>query len=96
MIEQQKNSRKLPKSDEIYNEHVDCAMLHGVLTTLYTEMFTTKQVESSLRASKSNAVLIAGWGQAFQRHERFDRTFRSTYPWALERLRRPLEVRRRR
>lgn len=53
---------------EIYNlKYVDCAMLHGVLTTLYTEMFTTKQGRVVFYALQNpNALLVAGWGRAFE------------------------------
>lgn len=69
MIEQIEELAKIAEiQTEIYNlEHVDCAMLHGVLTTLYTEMFTTKQGRVVFYALQNpNAVLIAGWGQAFK------------------------------
>lgn len=69
MIEQIEELAKIADvQTEIYNlEHVDCAMLHGVLTTLYTEMFTTKQGRVVFYALQNpNAILIAGWGQAFK------------------------------
>ena len=53
---------------EIYNlKYVDCAMLHGVLTTLYEEMFTAKQGRVVFYALQNpNALLVAGWGRAFE------------------------------
>ncbi|MBR4751918.1 MAG: hypothetical protein IK077_09170 [Thermoguttaceae bacterium] len=68
MIEQIEELAKIAEiQTEIYNlEHVDCAMLHGVLTTLYAEMFTTKQGRVVFYALQNpNAILVAGWGQAF-------------------------------
>ncbi len=69
MIEQIEELAKIAEiTTEIYNlEHVDCTMLHGVLTTLYSEMFTTKQGRVVFYALQNpNAILIAGWGQAFE------------------------------
>lgn len=69
MIEQIEELAKIAEiQTEIYNlQHVDCAMLHGVLTTLYTEMFTTKQGRVVFYALQNpNAILVAGWGQAFK------------------------------
>ncbi len=68
MIEQIEELAKIANvQTEIYNlEHVDCAMLHGVLTTLYAEMFATKQGRVVFYALQNpNAILVAGWGQAF-------------------------------
>lgn len=68
MIEQIEELAKIAEiQTEIYNlKYVDCAMLHGVLTTLYTEMFTTKQGRVVFYALQNpNAILVAGWGQAF-------------------------------
>ncbi len=68
MIEQIEELAKIADiQTEIYNlKYVDCAMLHGVLTTLYTEMFTTKQGRVVFYALQNpNAILVAGWGQAF-------------------------------
>lgn len=52
---------------EVYNlKHVDGAMLHGVLTKLYQEMFTSKQGRVMFYALQNpNALLVVGWGQAF-------------------------------
>ena len=69
MIEQIEELAKIAEiSTEIYNlEHVDCVMLHGVLTTLHAEMFATKQGRVVFYALQNpNALLIAGWGQAFE------------------------------
>ncbi len=69
MIEQIEELAKIADiQTEIYNlEHVDCAMLHGVLTTLYSEMFGTKQGRVVFYALQNpNAILVAGWGQAFK------------------------------
>ena len=69
MIEQIEELAKIADiQTEIYNlEHVNCLMLHGVLTTLYTEMFTTKQGRVVFYALQNpNAILVAGWGQAFK------------------------------
>lgn len=68
MIEQIEELAKIADvQTEIYNlKYVDCAMLHGVLSTLYAEMFTTKQGRVVFYALQNpNALLIAGWGQAF-------------------------------
>ena len=69
MIEQIEELAKIAdvKTEIYYLEHVDCAMLHGVLTTLYEEMFTTKQGRVVFYALQNpNALLVAGWGQAFK------------------------------
>ena len=69
MIEQIEELAKIADAQtEIYRlKHVDCAMLHGVLTTLYEEMFTTKQGRVVFYALQNpNALLVAGWGQAFK------------------------------
>lgn len=68
MIEQIEELAKIAEvSTEICNlKYVDCAMLHGVLTTLYAEMFATKQGRVVFYALQNpNALLVAGWGQAF-------------------------------
>ncbi|MGI6400928.1 MAG: secretin N-terminal domain-containing protein [Thermoguttaceae bacterium] len=68
MIEQIEELAKIAEiQTEIYNlKYVDCAMLHGVLTTLYAEMFTTKQGRVVFYALQNpNALLVAGWGQSF-------------------------------
>ncbi|MGN0930955.1 MAG: secretin N-terminal domain-containing protein [Thermoguttaceae bacterium] len=69
MIEQIEELAKIAEvSTEICNlKYVDCAMLHGVLTTLYAEMFATKQGRVVFYALQNpNALLVAGWGQAFE------------------------------
>ena len=69
MINQIEELAKIAEiSTEIYNlHHVDCAMLHGVLTTLYEEMFTTKQGRVVFYPLQNpNALLVAGWGQAYE------------------------------
>lgn len=69
MIEQIEELAKIAEvSTEICNlKYVDCAMLHGVLTTLYAEMFATKQGRVVFYALQNpNALLVAGWGQAFK------------------------------
>ncbi|MDO5309115.1 MAG: secretin N-terminal domain-containing protein [Planctomycetia bacterium] len=69
MIEQIEELAKIAEIEtEIYNlKHVDCAMLHGVLTTLYAEMFTSKQGRVVFYALQNpNAILVAGWGRAFE------------------------------
>lgn len=78
MINQIEELAKIAEiTTEIYNlKHVDCAMLHGVLTTLYAEMFTTKQGRVVFYALQNpNALLVAGWGQAYEDMKRLIEMF---------------------
>ncbi|MCF0234041.1 MAG: hypothetical protein HUK22_03575, partial [Thermoguttaceae bacterium] len=69
MIEQIEELAKIAEPIiEVYNlKYVDGAMLHGVLTRLYQEMFATKQGRVMFYALQTpNALLVVGWGQAFE------------------------------
>ncbi len=68
MIEQIEELAKIadPTIEVYMMRHVDGAMLHGVLTKLYAEMFATKQGRVMFYALQNpNAILVVGWGQAF-------------------------------
>ncbi len=68
MIEQIEELAKIadPTIEVYMMKHVDGAMLHGVLTKLYAEMFATKQGRVMFYALQNpNAILVVGWGQAF-------------------------------
>lgn len=69
MIEQIEELAKIadPTIEVYMMRHVDGAMLHGVLTKLYAEMFATKQGRVMFYALQNpNAILVVGWGQAFE------------------------------
>ncbi|MBQ7813687.1 MAG: hypothetical protein IJ387_04230, partial [Thermoguttaceae bacterium] len=69
MIEQIEELAKIadPTIEVYMMKHVDGAMLHGVLTKLYAEMFATKQGRVMFYALQNpNAILVVGWGQAFE------------------------------